>query len=778
MNPFTALSRSRPAPAPPPPPFRPFDGPAPASARELPLNWRPEFLAGQRAYPAQVSGIQVGQPVRIPSQMMDMRDAYGLIPAAFTAVSYLSEFAARIPLQVYRRRKGNDEPLANHELSELLHPTYGKANPWTTAYQTWLAYFAHTLLVGTGYLLKERRDKKGIALEYHVLRPDWVETVPGARRPVDGYLYGEPGATKQKFTPDDVIPLALFNPFSTVTGLSPLTTVRKQMILELYMQEFNINFFRNGATLGGVITLKQGGQETVDRVAQQMNERHQGVENAHRWKVVAQAENVTELGKSMKDLQYDEGLQRTMQKVLQVCKVPPVIIGSLDGASYANAQEQIKLCVQAGIMPLCANRDSALNLYVVPGYGDDLYVVSDFSEVEALLPMMETTVNAIDKMAQRQLLTRGEAREMLKTRKVPNLGAREDDDEYVESASPFGDAGASPDAAPGSAPAKQEKPAAAGGDEIQKAIDDAVKASRARIEAESRKEKKAKERVRDIRVKAEEGRMVKAIRANLEAQKTRLLANVQKIDFEGTQIPQLLAGLRGETSKRYREALHEIVSGFGEAAIVDLGATGVAFNTASAEVIRFLHNSSAQKIVLMDATTADTVRRHIQDALAESQLAGENIVETATRIMEKTIDGTFSDMSRERAVRIAQTETTTAFNFADHEAWKQSGVVTGRRWNTQSDGKVRSIDAGDEFDHAAMEGVEVGIDEPFLVPRKDGGTEALMFPGDPSGSAGNVIEERCFMTPVLSTSFRVQRLRSRYGNAIDTPAKDGQGATH
>ena len=767
------------APAPPPPSYMPFArGASDAALPELPVRWRPQFMADERAYPSQVSGVQVGHPIQIPSKMLDLQDAYGLIPAAFTAVKAVSEAAAMIPITVYRRKKGKDEPVADHELSEKFNPKFGKSSDWQTAYQFWVGYFAHSLLVGTSYALKDRRDRQGIPLEYHIMRPDWVQTVPGTKRPVDGYLYGEPGSRQQTFKPEEVMPLTLFNPFSSVTGMSPLASVRKTMILELFMQEFNIKFFENGATLGGVVSMKLGvgDQAKADQLADRMNERHKGVGNAHRWQIITGAEEVTELGKSMKDLQYDEGLQRMMQKVLMVCGVPPVVAGSLDGATYANTEGQLKRFYGGSVLSICTNRDSAMNLHICPAYGPDIYVASDMSEVEALLPMLEMTVNAIDKLASRKLITRGEARQWVKTRQVPELGEREDDDDYVESGGLFGDAGAAPtDDAPDSTPQPKPKDdaVAATGDEdqVDRLLKDLTKQARAHMNRERRETKKQKERLRDRRVKDAQGAMQSAIRKNLEAQKDKILG--ARIDPLGDlkQIDQVIHSLRGASMKRWREGLHETVSGFGEAILVDLGATGIAFNSASAQVVRYLAQSSSSKVVLIDQTTADVVRQKIQDALATAQLAGENITQTATRIMENTISETFGDMSRDRAVRIAQTETTQAYNFADQEGWKQSGVVTGKQWNTQADGKVRSIDNGDEFDHAAMDGVQVGIDDYFEVPRKDGGSERLLYPGDVNGSAGNVIEERCFMTPVFSTSYRVSRLRSQIEDtrSVKTP---------
>jgi len=45
-----------------------------------------------------------------------------------------------------------------------------------------------------------------------------------------------------------------------------------------------------------------------------------------------------------------------------------------------------------------------------------------------------------------------------------------------------------------------------------------------------------------------------------------------------------------------------------------------------------------------------------------------------------------------------------------------------------------------------MQGVKSPLDIPFKVPYGFGSFEALMFPGDPDGSAGNIINCRCPMT--------------------------------
>lgn len=93
-----------------------------------------------------------------------------------------------------------------------------------------------------------------------------------------------------------------------------------------------------------------------------------------------------------------------------------------------------------------------------------------------------------------------------------------------------------------------------------------------------------------------------------------------------------------------------------------------------------------------------------------------------------------------RARRIAVTETTSGINSAMHEASR--AVSFGRPmvtvWMTTGRLNVRRT-------HAVMNGTEVPFGTPFEVPRKDGGFDLMMYPGDSSmgASAANVVNCHC-----------------------------------
>jgi uncharacterized protein with gpF-like domain len=63
--------------------------------------------------------------------------------------------------------------------------------------------------------------------------------------------------------------------------------------------------------------------------------------------------------------------------------------------------------------------------------------------------------------------------------------------------------------------------------------------------------------------------------------------------------------------------------------------------------------------------------------------------------------------------------------------------VLRKRWLSARDRRTRR-NPPDDYDHVEADGQERALDEPFLVSG-----ELLDHPGDPSGSAGNVINCRC-----------------------------------
>ncbi len=119
-----------------------------------------------------------------------------------------------------------------------------------------------------------------------------------------------------------------------------------------------------------------------------------------------------------------------------------------------------------------------------------------------------------------------------------------------------------------------------------------------------------------------------------------------------------------------------------------------------------------------------TTRAILQAVLEKGIASGESIEEMVSEVDE-------SYQASERTQTIAETEVVAASNFGSVEAAKASDMALNKVWMSMHDARTRP-------DHADADEQEVGMDEPFVV-----GGEALMYPGDPAGSAGNIINCRC-----------------------------------
>lgn len=133
-----------------------------------------------------------------------------------------------------------------------------------------------------------------------------------------------------------------------------------------------------------------------------------------------------------------------------------------------------------------------------------------------------------------------------------------------------------------------------------------------------------------------------------------------------------------------------------------------------------------------------TTRQEVIRAIARGYIDGLGQDDIADGIMEAA-----PQISETRAKTIARTEVHGAANYGSLQAAKQAGVSVKKEWLSAQDKRTRTFSEGDEFDHLNFDGTTVGMDETFAFTSRNGIRDALQYPGDPEGEAGNVINCRC-----------------------------------
>jgi hypothetical protein len=139
----------------------------------------------------------------------------------------------------------------------------------------------------------------------------------------------------------------------------------------------------------------------------------------------------------------------------------------------------------------------------------------------------------------------------------------------------------------------------------------------------------------------------------------------------------------------------------------------------------------AVKVTQIEGTTKEQALRLINQAIADAATQGLDERATAALLRARMAEQSVS-LATLRSRVIARTEAHNASTAATQAAAEASEIPMKRQWvAAQSEDRTRD-------DHRDANGQTVGMYEPFIV-----GGEELMYPGDPNGSAENVINCRC-----------------------------------
>lgn len=135
----------------------------------------------------------------------------------------------------------------------------------------------------------------------------------------------------------------------------------------------------------------------------------------------------------------------------------------------------------------------------------------------------------------------------------------------------------------------------------------------------------------------------------------------------------------------------------------------------------------------------DSQRAKLTSTLQRAVLGGQDLTEIVREI-GATLNSGMTRASTARALTIARTEILRMESLAQQSRFEQAvagGAEMKKQW-------FHVVEPNPRESHLAAHGTVVDVDKPFVI---DG--EELMFPRDPSASAGNSINCRCRMVPFV-----------------------------
>ena len=634
------------------------------------------------------------------------------------AIKTLADNFAPLQPRVVRGEGNESEPVENHDLQKLLdypNDTLDRAEMW----REWMI----SMMLGGEHGQELTKSASGkVFLEMWPRWPNTILIVPGSGgwryRRVAQYKIDDNNGEPYPVPPEQLLFYKFFNPANPWRGLAPITAIRMGIIIDELAQAWTRLFFRNSARPDFAIIAPEGITPTEKKdILLSLDQQVGGGEGLHRPVVLEQGiTDIKPFSFPPKDIEWLEQRKFVREAIGAIFSVPDEIMG-WGRDTYENFTAAARVLWTLGLIPLVGLRDNALTHHFrrVKALQPDERVQTDLSGISELQEDKGKKVEQLVKLAEK-----GYPVNVVNEWLGLGLPAVEGGDTGWL---PFG---MSPVTSLGSG---KRGPKAWRGAGMAKGIAEY-----------GSPEHEALWKARQGRITSHVQEMQRVLKREFQRQQNEVARRLRDSKNFGrgqfaarkASIPPVeeLFDYDEEVKlfiKALKAAIKTAIAAMGQAAIEDVLDGGLfdVSNPLVQEGIELVLRTVAEKV-------NDTTWTNLIELFQEAEAAGEGI----PKIMER-LSAYFGDRKSDwQTERIARTTMTGATNFADHEAWKQSGVVEGSYWiSALLPNRTRDTHAEAHFQFATLE-------EPFTV-----GGESLFYPGDPAGSAGNVINCLCSSVP-------------------------------
>jgi HK97 family phage portal protein len=709
-----------------------------------------------------------GEPVNTPRNYKQFSEnGFQRNVIAFNCVSRIARAAAGIPILLYRKRPGGkDEEVTDHPLLNLIE----KPNPMQGQFAFVESTIAYFMIAGNSYIECVRPGRNDLPRELWVHRPDLIRVLAGGMGLPGGYLLKQ--GSKQHIWPVDpitgesaVMHMKTFNPLDSTYGMSPIEAAIYSVDQHNEAARWNLSLLQNKAMPSGALkisasTSNPGAKltdEQFNRLKQQLRDDHAGARNAGTPLLLEGGMEWQSMSFSPSDMDWINGKHTSARDIALAFSVPPILLNIPGDSTFANYREARQAFYEDTVIPIHQSFMWALNTWLCPVFGEDLYFQADMDSVEALALKRESQWNRIQAST---FLTINEKREAV------GYGPVEGGNVLLVPGGniPLEDAGLSltpPPANDEPAEDEEEEPTEeetepeeeTTEEEDQEAASADMQNERKLLNLQSATEKRRLWMITQRKRASFENRLSANVKSFFDAEKNEL-ANALK-ETKDKRIAEIIAnhvieGNRKKLQELLERHIYVVTLEFGadvfESGKDDgmLGAETKAQNRVRFEdaVRRFAASNSGVKVTGIAETSRKKVVKSIQKAHAEWVTSGEGLPKFAEAIKDS-----YEGFSASRSVMIARTETTIASNHGSLVAAKSLGLPDMQKeWISVQDERTRGQDGDDSTNHAAMNGARVGINEKFSVLRNDGSPDDMEGPGDPSAPVEQVVNCRCVMT--------------------------------
>lgn len=615
---------------------------------------------------------------------------YKQVSWVYACVKAIAMNIARVPFKLWR----GDQILEEGPLYEL----FRDVNPYMSRWQLWETTMTFLELTGNAFWILDYPggDTRRVPVRIWIFGPDRMR--PEVR---DGVLVGwtyQHRNRRERFSVEEVIHFKYVNPYGDLMGMGPLQAAREAVQQDWWAQMYNRSMFKNSAEPGGVLETEQPlTTQQVGELRKQWEARHRGADKAKRVAILHSGLKWKQIGLSPKDMEFLAARKFNREEICAVFKVPPVEVGIMEYARYANADVQRRIFWETNLIPKLKYLEDKLNTDLFARVAPEVTGEFDLSGVEVLKEDFKEKVETAYKLWQMGVPL-NEINEKL------DLGFKEvpwGDDWWINM-----------NLMPASSLVS-----GSGEKSGRIVVPDVPRLMKG--EDPELKRREALWRAHLERFDPLEDQFKRKLRRFLWEQRQRVLEALHKQELKGLtrDVVDEIFDLEQENG-RLRKRLDEVyrlILAEGLAVVVE--ETGEFDWGWDDPAIQDYLKQLTERVTKVN----DTIKRHLRREILDGLSNRETLKEIADRIRK------VYNMASTRASAIARTETCSAIEGGKFLGRQKVGVKL-HQWISARDEHVRES-------HWMQDGKTVKVGEPF--------PNGLRFPGDPNGPAAEVINCRC-----------------------------------
>jgi len=730
------------------------------------MNWWQRLFARKESQARIVATMnQVGRPVQTPANYENFA-VHGFLKnvLVYRAIAMTAQACSGITWTLYSGKKKNPQEIEDHPLLTLIE----KPNPLQGRASFVEAVVAYYRLTGNSYIESNQPSPNKPPLELWPARPDKMKVIPGSAGYPAFYQYGS-GAQSRKWPVDQVslrspiMHWKSFHPLDSWYGASPIEAAMLAIDQNNAGQRWNLAMLQNSATPSGVLQMKTTDanprgeltDEQYKRLKGEFESSHQGARNAGRPLIIEGGLNWQSISLSPRDMDFIKGKEVTAIDIATVFGVPPELLG-LGQKTFNNYKEARLALYEETVLPIMDSLRDELNKWLLPTFGENLWLDYDKDDIEALTEKREQKFATIKDVT---FLTQNEKRqavgydaqegwdvyliggqlvespEDLMATSFPGAGP-DDTDPDSEGEDPESDPDEQEDPPKKPAPKKPEDESESDDEKGWKSIN-LLNGSEKRQSWRAQNARRAKLSARfSSEVQAELKTMASKIGESVRGISDAKLAEFAALKAVVEFMPTIKATIKAHIRKAAVDFGHMILE---EAKERKLEFEQKAPRRFDDFIKVYAESRSGEAIKSITSTTQRTIKNAVGQWVQSTVVSGDSNAE-----LSKYLEMEFEELSGAQAMRIARTEVALASNNGALEAVKSLQLPNMfKEWIAAQDDRVRSGGSdGQGPDHAAMDGVQVPLDEKFTVPPDT----SMDGPGDSSAGADQVINCRCVTT--------------------------------